>query len=75
MGVNSKEMLRVFFFQACQCHPETQIKLFFAELQGGGQHVARIQSATLYNVQLVFFLPLSFFILFVSAPLSVYYCV
>lgn len=28
MGVNCKEMLRVSFFQACQCHPETQIKLF-----------------------------------------------
>lgn len=76
MGVNCEEVL-MLSFPPRQCHPDTWIKAFLAELQDGGQQMSCVPSASRYNTHFSFFLPLSFFISFASrfasVPFSIYY--
>lgn len=48
MGVNCEEVLMLSFLPH-QCHPDTRIKAFLAELQNGGTANELVPSASRYN--------------------------
>lgn len=56
MGVNCEEVLMLSFLP-CQCHPDTWIKMFLAELQDVGQQMDCVPSASCYNTHFSFFPP------------------
>lgn len=56
MGVNCEEVL-MLSFSPRQCHPDTWIKAFLAELQDGGQQMSCVPSASRYNTHFSFFPP------------------
>ena len=75
MGVNCEEVLMVSFLPR-QCHPDTWITVFLAELQDCEQQMSPVPSASRYT-HFSFFPSLSFFISFASrfasVPFSIYY--
>lgn len=76
MGVNCEEVL-ILSFLPRQCHPDSWLKVFLAELQDGEQQMSCVLSASCYSTHFLFFLPLSSFIAFASGfalvLFSIYY--